>query len=192
MRGHGRSLDVDNRFTFAQSAQDILLLLDHLGIAHCKAIGDSGGGICLQLMASQQPQRFDNLVLIECASYFTAESRAAILAQFTAEAAGWEVWQSVHSRGVSQIRALLIRLPEILDTHNTQPPDLSKITAQTLIVSGDRGPFFSLATPLGMYAKIAHASLWVVPNAYHGFLLIDPSRHAVTFTPAVLQFLQAS
>src|SRR3954469_120114 len=61
MRGHGRSLDAANCFTFAQSAQDLLLLLDQLGIERCQAIGDSGGGICLQLMASQQPQRFDTL-----------------------------------------------------------------------------------------------------------------------------------
>src|SRR5258707_670867 len=44
MRGHGRSSNPKRTFTHREHAEDALALLDHLGIARCKAIGMSMGG----------------------------------------------------------------------------------------------------------------------------------------------------
>jgi hypothetical protein len=45
--------------------------------------------------------------------------------------------------------------------NNAQPPDLSKITAKTLIVWGDRDELCSVAMVVEMYTTVAHAYLWV-------------------------------
>jgi len=51
LRGHGRSLDPANGFTLRQATEDILALLQQLGIERCKAIGCSAGG-CILLYTS--------------------------------------------------------------------------------------------------------------------------------------------
>ena len=45
MRGHGRSTNPANEFTFRQSALDIFSLLDQLQIDQFKGIGCSGGAL---------------------------------------------------------------------------------------------------------------------------------------------------
>jgi pimeloyl-ACP methyl ester carboxylesterase len=44
LRGHGRSTNPSDEFTFRQCARDVFALLDHLNIGQFKAIGLSGGG----------------------------------------------------------------------------------------------------------------------------------------------------
>ncbi len=46
--------------------------------------------------------------------------------------------------------------------------DLGKITARTLIVQGDRDPFYPLQISVDMAAAIPESSLWIVPGAGHG------------------------
>ena len=43
LRGHGRSTNPSNSFTFRQSALDVIALLDRLEVDSVKAIGVSGG-----------------------------------------------------------------------------------------------------------------------------------------------------
>jgi pimeloyl-ACP methyl ester carboxylesterase len=53
LRGHGRSTNPSEEFTFRQCAHDMFALLDFLGIERFKAIGWSGGGNTLLHMATQ-------------------------------------------------------------------------------------------------------------------------------------------
>src|SRR5437762_7442895 len=57
LRGHGRSTNPSNAFTFRQSASDVLALLDRLGVSRVKAIGMSAGAKTLLHMATKQPGR---------------------------------------------------------------------------------------------------------------------------------------
>src|SRR6185369_949786 len=51
LRGHGRSTNPAGTFTHAQCAQDVVALLDHLGIGRCRAVGMSLGGNTLLHLA---------------------------------------------------------------------------------------------------------------------------------------------
>jgi len=62
LRGHGRSTNPAERFTFRQCGRDILALLDHLQIARTKAIGMSMGAKTLLHVATMQPDRVAAMV----------------------------------------------------------------------------------------------------------------------------------
>ncbi|MEZ4735352.1 MAG: hypothetical protein R3E79_50310 [Caldilineaceae bacterium] len=155
-------------------------------------------------MATQQPARSEALVLIAGTSYFP-ESCRALQRENTPDTFPPERWQLLRERhlgGDEQIYALLQQfqgMAEIYDDMTFTLPYLATITAPTLIIHGDRDPFFSVNLPVEIYQAIPHAYLWIAPNAFH----LDPAggyadsqmqtRSALFkeyFTQTVLDFLK--
>jgi len=64
LRGHGRSDKPDMRYSVEMFAQDMLGLLDVLGVEQCVVAGHSLGGFIAQQMARQAPERVRGLILI--------------------------------------------------------------------------------------------------------------------------------
>ena len=172
LRGHGRSTNPSNQFTHRQSALDILALLDHLKIEKFRAIGLSGGGNTLLHMATQQPSRIESMVIVSATSHIPDQARA-VMNQFKAKnltEAEWMVMRQRHKHGDDQIRALYKignGFKDSYDDLNFSAADLAKITADTLIVYGDRDVLYPASIALEMYAAIPHSYLWVIPNAGH-------------------------
>ncbi len=82
----------------------------------------------------------------------------------------WDMMRKLHRHGDEQIRALWRVARGFADSHDDMaftPDELSDITAPTLIVHGDRDPFFPLEIALSMHAAIPTSWLWVVPNGGH-------------------------
>jgi len=191
MRGHGRSTNPTNQFTFRQSALDIFALLDHLRIDRFSAIGASGGALTLLHMATQQPARVDSMVVVAGASYLPEQARA-LFAELTPDSDSWD-WTHLrqqHVRGDDQIRDLINQCTNLADSYddvNFTPPYLSTIAASTLIVHGDRDEFFPVSIPVEMYASIPNAYLWIIPNGRHGAIWEIPRG---LFTQTALDFLR--
>jgi pimeloyl-ACP methyl ester carboxylesterase len=190
LRGHGRSTNPSNQFTHRQAALDVFALLDHLGIDTFKAVGVSTGGMTLIHMATQQPARVEAMVLVGAPSYWPEQTRA-LCRQSVEE--GWWDWEDLRQRhvyGDDQIQALLdlfYSFKDVYDDMNFTPPYLSTITAQALILFGDRDAFFPVSIAVEMYAAIPHAYLWVIPNGDHVPIF---DQHAATFTQTTLEFLR--
>lgn len=173
LRGHGHSTGEDVPFTFRQAALDVCELLEHLGIRRCDALGVSGGAKTLLHVATQQPSRLRRMVLVSAAPYFPAQARS-LMTQYSEGAHTEEEWQlmrSRHPRGEEQIRALWAQPKHF--ANNTEdmsftPARLATITAETLIVHGDRDPFYPVELAVEMYRAIPKSALWVVPNGGHG------------------------
>src|SRR4026208_2086547 len=85
LRGHGRSTNPSGAFTFRQCAQDVLALLDSLGLERLKAIGPSMGPKTLLHAGPVQPARIDAMVIVSATPRFPDALRVAA-AQFTLEA----------------------------------------------------------------------------------------------------------
>jgi pimeloyl-ACP methyl ester carboxylesterase len=64
LRGHGRSSKPDCCYTLPDFANDIVLLLDSLGIRKADIVGHSLGSIIAQIYAETWPERTDKVVLI--------------------------------------------------------------------------------------------------------------------------------
>ena len=66
---------------------------------------------------------------------------------------------------------------------NFTPPYLATISAETLIVFGDRDPLYPVSLAFELNAAIPGSYLWVVPNAGHAPVFGDgASRFVETAT----------
>ena len=79
LRGHGRGLRVDRRFTLAACADDAADVLDVLGAGSVIAVGYSMGGAVAQLLWRRHPERVDGLVLCSTAATFNTTARERAL-----------------------------------------------------------------------------------------------------------------
>ena len=183
-RGHGRSTNPARTITHRQCALDTLALLDHLGIQKCRAIGMSMGGNILLHMATMQPDRTEAMVVVSPAMYFPEQARA-VMRQVSPDnqpPKEWETMRKRHKHGDEQIRAIWEWARAMAGSHddmNFTPASLSKITASTLIIYGDRDFLYPVEMGVEMYRAIPRSALWVVPNGGHGPVFLDAAPQFV-------------
>lgn len=192
LRGHGRSTNPAEDFTFRQVALDVFALLDCLEIDRFKAIGLSLGAKTLLHMATQQPDRVDAMVLVSATPYFPEQARALMrqLSPDNHSEAEWQQMRQWHKHGDEQIKklwSLMSALKDSYDDMNFTPPYLSTITARTLIVHGDRDPLYPVNLAMEMYDAIPRSYLWIVPNGEHGPIF---GEMADRFVETALAFLR--
>ena len=191
IRAHGSSTHT-GEFTTRQCARDILALLDHLKLERVKAVGLSGGGITLLHMATMQPRRLEKMVVISAPPYFPEQARA-IQRQWS-EAMMTdrqkEIMRASHKQGEAQIQQLFAISRGFADSYddvNFPPPLLGTIAAETLIVWGDRDPFYPVSLAVEMREAIPKSCLWVVPNGGHGPVF---GEFAPQFVETAVKFLR--
>jgi pimeloyl-ACP methyl ester carboxylesterase len=193
-RGHGRSTNPQRTITHRQCALDTLALLDHLNIKRCRAIGVSMGGNLLLHMATMQPDRIAVMIVVSSTMYFPEQARA-IMRQVTPDAqppGEWERMRKFHKLGDDQIVALWEwqrGMADSYDDMNFTPPSLSRITAPTLVVYGDRDFLYPVEMAVDMYRAIPKSSLWIVPNGGHGPVFLGA---APLFAQTALAFLRSA
>jgi pimeloyl-ACP methyl ester carboxylesterase len=191
-RGHGHSTNPQKTITHRQCALDMLALLDHLAIKKCRAIGISMGGNILLHMATMQPDRIQAMVVVSATMYFPEQARV-IMRQFPVEnqsSGEWETMRKRHKHGDEQIIAIWEwsrGMKDSYDDMNFTPPLLSKITAPTLVVYGDRDFLYPVEMGVEMYRAIPNAALWVIPNGGHGPVFLQA---ALQFAETALAFFR--
>jgi len=191
LRAHGQSIDPSGAFSFRQCARDVHALLEHLGIVSVKAIGLSGGGIVLLHMASSVPASISSMVVISAPPYFPEQARAAQRQMSPAALgeAGMARMRERHPGGELQLHQLfeiVHRMADDVEDVNFTLPMLSAITADTLIVFGDRDPLYPVSLACELRSAIPRSYLWVVPNGGHGPVFGDA---ASLFSNTALSFL---
>jgi len=91
-----------------------------------------------------------------------------------------------HRYGDAQIQELFAHSRALADRYddvNFTPPYLATITAETLIVFGDRDPLYPVSLGFELKAAIPRSHLWVIPNAGHAPVFGDGApRFAETAT----------
>ena len=71
-RGHGRGLRTNDRFALDDCADDVVAIMDQLGISSVTAVGYSMGGPIAMLMSKRNPTRVHSLVLCATALEWSA------------------------------------------------------------------------------------------------------------------------
>ncbi|MFC4113683.1 alpha/beta fold hydrolase [Nonomuraea zeae] len=158
LRGHGGS-DRPGEYPLPEMAEDIVALLDHLGIERATLVGHSLGGAVSYHLAMNHPERVERLVLEDPAPPSPLEGRAPLVEDGST---GFD-WRMMHDTE----RQLLNPDPAWLD-------GLGKITAPTLVIGGgELSPFDSAAVaariPGAEYVTIEVGHL-VHVNARRAFL----------------------
>ena len=189
LRGHGRSTGARATYSFKQSALDVFALLDHLRIDRIKIVGLSGGGITAFHMATLQPARVTALIAISAPAAFPEQARTIqrLYSQAMLSAADLAMMRQRHRRE-GQLDLLVAQVHAFADGDdpNFTREQLATISADTLIVFGDRDPLYPVALAVDLREAIPQSWLWVVPNGGHGPVF---GSHAPLFVDTALTFL---
>lgn len=190
LRGHGHSTNPQDCFTHRQAADDVLRLMDRLGVDRFSAMGISTGAMALLHMATREPGRIASMVLVSATTRFTDQART-IFRQASFDrmpAFVQQMYRACASRGEAQIRQLVAQFKAFEhsdDDMDFGAAELSAIRARTLVVHGDRDGFFPVEIAVDLYHALRDAALWVVPGGDH-VPIDDPD---VPFTATALRFL---
>ncbi|WP_433431010.1 alpha/beta fold hydrolase [Nonomuraea sp. CA-141351] len=122
LRGHGAS-DYPGSYAVTEMAEDVVALLDHLGIERATLIGHSLGGVVAYQVAMNHPERVERLVLEDAPPPHPFKNRPPIVED---DSTGFD-WRMMH-----QIERQLI------DPDPAWMVGLGKITAPTLVLSGGK------------------------------------------------------
>jgi pimeloyl-ACP methyl ester carboxylesterase len=192
LRGNGRSTGARPTYSFRQSAVEVFALLDHLQMARVNVIGLSGGGITALHMAAMQSARVTAMIVVSAPPRFPEPARTIQRAFSEAMLSDVEraMMRERHQRPgqmdtlIAQVRAM----PDGNDPNFTRN-DLGVITADTLIVFGDRDPLYPVSLAIELREAIPRSWLWVVPNGGHGPVFRDA---AAPFVHTALTFLSGA
>ncbi|KRB75101.1 3-oxoadipate enol-lactonase [Nocardioides sp. Root190] len=203
-RGHGQSPVPVGPYDIDDLVDDVVTLLDTLGVKQAHFVGLSLGGMTGMRLAARNPERVDRLVVLCTGAHLTPSSgwtdRAATVREHGAGAVAEAVVQrwftsayldahpdvkTTCEEGVAATAAQgYASCCEVIAAMDLRP-DLPTITAPTLAIAGRDDP----ATPPPSLQEIAdnvqNGRLLVVPDAAH----LANAQQPETITPAIIAHL---
>lgn len=146
-RGHGRGMRSAAPFTLEDCADDVVALLDALGIERAVLVGYSMGGPIAQLVWRRHPERVQALVLCATAADFTSTMVQPRIVQALEALAkvGTIVPRSVRMRAVWPLAALMI----------------SDVTVRNRMVAGLRAHDEAVIAQAGRAIRAYDARRWI-------------------------------
>ncbi|MFW5914207.1 MAG: alpha/beta fold hydrolase [Thermoplasmatota archaeon] len=189
-RGHGRSPDTPQPFTYRQSADDMLALLDHLGARPAHLLGWSNGAVVGLVMCLERPEHIGRFVSIS-GTFNTRGLTERFLRWF--ESATPEsldklmirAYQRVSPDGPDHFDVVFDKVKRQGETHpELGMEDLGHIDIPTLVMAGDRDIIY-LDHSIDFYRGLPRAELSIVPGADHLLL----RRRADIVNPQIIDFL---
>jgi pimeloyl-ACP methyl ester carboxylesterase len=141
-QGHGRTNDIDRPLATEFLAQDVLGLLDHLGLAEVDLFGFSVGGAVALRLAVEHPQRVRRLVVSSITFHpdgSRPENTEAVGAMTVDMIAGSPMHADylAKSPNPDKLQDLLDKLGAFMTGPGWSDDDIAGITAPTLITVGD-------------------------------------------------------
>ncbi|KAF1056132.1 MAG: 3-oxoadipate enol-lactonase 2 [Pseudomonas delhiensis] len=190
MLGHGASPRPQAGTTLEGYADQLLELLDHLGLARATIIGFSMGGLVARAFALNHPTRTAGLVILNSVFNRTAEQRAGVIAR-TAQAAQhgpdanaeaaltrWfsHEYQAANPAQIAAIRQTLasndpqgyLTTYELFATQDMyRADDLGSIQVPTLVATGELDPGSTPEMARQLAARIPGAESAVLDEQRH-------------------------
>lgn len=194
VQGHGRTANIDREITPANTASDVVGLLDHLGIERAHVLGHSMGGAVALELAVQHPDRVLSVVgasvsvrpsgLIDDLS--DPEKVAASAKMPTAEdfVAMRETYRRLSPTPEAFDAFLAALSSSQADVQGWSDEQLAGISAPVLVVLGDRD-FTTVEHGALMLDLIPGSQLAVLPGTTH----MDVTRRVDLLVPLLRGFL---
>jgi pimeloyl-ACP methyl ester carboxylesterase len=176
-RGHGRSSASSGGYSYQAMANDVVAVLDFLGVDRASILGQSDGGITALVMADNYPARLNKLVLVGSIFHFEAipiEHRGSLRQIGWSRHAGRSGYfgdaVASYLRHEDNLAGMSAFVGEMSELWGSAPDftieDLSEISTPTLIVNGDRNDAPHVHV-IEMYQAMPNAQLFIVPGASH-------------------------
>jgi 3-oxoadipate enol-lactonase len=208
-RGHGASDDYDGPYRFADACDDLVRVLDHLGVEAAHLVGHSMGGRILLEFQRRYPARMRSLVLASVSakrepplSPQELETRLArrviplrrgddlaAIAEantrhYLAPGATPQVFARVRDRLANVRRESYAKTLETVVSYVDFPP-YDSIRAPCLVLTGSEDPQATPAFARACADAIPGAKLVLIPNSGHMVNMEQPDA----FNAAVLAFI---
>ncbi len=208
-RGHGASSATPPPYSLDVLRDDVLAVMDDLGIGRASVMGVSLGAIIAMALALDAPERVERIVVADCRADAPDAYRAmwdSSIATIEAHGLGPVIDSSVERWFSAPFRAAR---PELVDEVRARAlgtatdgfigcaravqglgylPRLGEIGAPTLFVVGSEDPAAPVAVMADMAGRVPGAELVVLEGAGH----LTPLEAGAAFTDAVLPFLTAA
>ncbi|MBK8989804.1 MAG: alpha/beta fold hydrolase [Chloroflexi bacterium] len=150
-RGHGQSQPIGGGFSLEQCAQDMLVILDELGVSQAILCGQSLGGYVAQHLYRRAPERVAAMILIGSTPIAKAYSRMEVWA-LKASLPLFRLWPYDHfTQTISRSTALTpaVQAYALQAARQVQPADFAAIwQAVTLAVDEKGDPGLRIDVPL--------------------------------------------
>jgi 3-oxoadipate enol-lactonase len=207
IRGHGYSPVPDGPYSIDDLADDLVALLDQLGIGRAHLVGLSLGGMTAMRVAARNPDRVDRLALLCTGAALPPASGWTDRAATVRAGGSAAVAKAVVERWFTP--GHLAAHPDVREAHEAMVAatsaegyagcceaiaaldlrdDLASIKAPTLAIAGADDPATPPAKLEEIAAGVPHARLLVVPRAAH---LANAEQPAI-ITPALIAHLEQS
>lgn len=203
-RGHGSSPVPAGPYSIKELTDDLVALLDRLGVERAHVVGLSLGGMTGMSLAARYPERVDRLALLCTAAYLdfreTYADRARIVRQQGTGAVAETVvgrwftptWRERHPDAVKDYQQMVAEIPaegyasacEAIAAMDLRPL-LPRITAPTLVIGGADDQAIPPGYQESLAAAITGSRLVVVPEAAH----LANVEQAATITPTLIAHL---
>jgi pimeloyl-ACP methyl ester carboxylesterase len=191
MQGHGHTADIDRELTLEHFADDVVGVLDELGVERADFFGYSLGGLVALQLAMRHPDRAGRLAVMAVhyrpdgyhPEIFDMDSGSARLPT--------EVdFQIMHDAYVAvapepeRFEEFAAKASALAERIGWSPADLGSVRSPVLLVIGDTD-FVRIEHAAEMRELIPNAALAVLPNTTH----MDLTNRADLVLPMVAEFL---
>jgi 3-oxoadipate enol-lactonase len=198
-RAAGRSESPEDGYSIENYAQDLLDLLEHVGVTQAHILGSSAGGPIAMRFALDHPEMTQTLLLINTMSYAQEGERAVrqqelddLLAREASvgrlaavERAVVARWPSLRDTqpasfhrlvdiNLERFEGIARTIQSYLDIGDSLESRLSEIRMPTLIVHGDADSRIPVKCGHQLQNSIPGSELYIVPGAEHGLLSNEP------------------
>jgi pimeloyl-ACP methyl ester carboxylesterase len=186
LQGHGHTADTDRPMTIEALADDVIALLDHLGIAEADVFGFSLGGLVGYAMALRAPSRVGKLLVASADAHRPPGRESVPLSDDKMPTpADFQGMQDARA-AVAPDPADFERFAEKTSTMVHEFPgwtdELRSLHVPTLLVFGDRD-FSPLPDVVEMFELLPNAQLAVLPGTTHMGVTQQPERLLALITP---------
>lgn len=177
LQGHGHTADSDRPLSIRQCAEDVIALLDQLGIERADFLGFSLGGLVATDVGVLAPERVGRLVL--AASHFRSTRTEAYYPEIT-EVDLNSPRMPTEEEGAAMVRAYTEVAPDpehffefvgkaqavAHDFDGWSDEDLARLTMPVLIIIGDTD-FVRLEHAVAVKQLLPQAQLAILPDTKH-------------------------
>ena len=209
IRGHGKSEVGDGQYSIELFVDDLIGLLDHLGIEKTIVCGLSMGGYIALRAAERNPERFKALVLCDTSSIADSNEsklkRAASIKTIKTE--GLDVFAEVFVKAIFSPKSFSTQIPAVkiikdmilsnpilgvcgtllaLAGRTDTTDSLSKITIPTLVLVGENDNITPLALSQLIHEKISNSEFHIIKDAAH----MSNLENTTEFNQYLINFLK--
>jgi 3-oxoadipate enol-lactonase len=208
-RGHGKTEAPVGRYDFKTLAQDVVSLMDHVGVSRAQFVGLSMGGMVAQYLGLHHAARFASLTIVSSSSK-TAEamrhlwSDRVVVAREKGMASQVEPamarWLAASTKAnqpavVKRCEQMIVSTPlegyagwcgclEFLDFTDK----LSGIKVPTKVIVGAEDPATPVAASETIQRHIAGAELSIIPGVSHMLAIENPAAFHAELVPFLEKF----